>query len=618
MVDTQPCKSTFRNITQEIETIQIVQPKIFESVDYYQCLVEIDHFVFRCGKTIDTISAGSHYSEYYDVTKDECKTLIRTGTLKYGGIEIYVDKSKNVNTVSTETIGKIIDQSCYPGSPSTINGVSLDRPVRNSKFKIRTSRGKASVDLEESKLTTETGLTCNYLQEQCFSADDGNVFWERTFSKSHCEKEEFLAIYEGPATKIIEYLPGKKIESYILHYDKYDFQVILTSKVSRTCGQISYQTEHPKLSVIVQEHGLPFILPYSKELLGKNTNMFTYINSKLVYAMTHVKDQIGELYNKIMFDKCQADNKIIQNMMTLATLSPHQFAYSYFGEEGYTASQRGEIIYLVKCHPVVVNYTQSIDNVCYQEIPVMHNGRRLYMAPRSRLLHKEGTVVECSSLVPVKFKLQQNWYTITPGGIITAKDPNHITIESSNPWEFEDINNFASAGIYSPEDLENIEKIILTSLNHNALSAQITRSIIGEGELSGEASVVNLMSQEELKKFGKSPFMYLFDQFLDYFGAYGQFVSIIIFFVYLFKIVLFIINPIINGKVLYNNVGFTWKLLFAGWENMVHHVLRDAKTEGPKLEEPPTKKDDIGPYHILPLHDLILHVTTVTYIYILL
>lgn len=265
--------------------------------------------------------------------------------------------------------------------------------------------------------------------------------------------------------------------------------------------------------------------------------------------MTHVKDQIGELYNKIMFDKCQADNKIIQNMMTLATLSPHQFAYSYFGEEGYTASQRGEIIYLVKCNPVVVNYTQSLDNTCYQEIPVTFNGRRLYMAPRSRLLHKEGTVVECSSLVPVKFKHQQNWYTITPGGIITAKEPEHIRIEMSQSWEISDINNFASADIYSPEDSKNIEKIILTSLNHNALSAQITRSIVGERELSGEAFVVNLMSPSEIRKFGKSPLMLIFDDFLDYFGVYGQFVSIVIFFIYCFKVLLFFINPIINGKV---------------------------------------------------------------------
>lgn len=124
LVDIQPCQSTFRNITQKTEFIQIIQPKIFESVNYFQCLVEINHFLFRCGKTIDTLSAGSHYSEYYDVSKEECQQLIKSGTLKYGGIDIHIDKSKNVNSVSIEIIGKIVDQSCYPGNPVTINGIS--------------------------------------------------------------------------------------------------------------------------------------------------------------------------------------------------------------------------------------------------------------------------------------------------------------------------------------------------------------------------------------------------------------------------------------------------------------------------------------------------------------
>lgn len=367
------------------------------------------------------------------------------------------------------------------------------------------------------------------------------------------------------------------IESYLLHYDKYDFQVILTGKVSRTCGQVTYQTEHPKLSVVKQEFQLPFSLKVEKESLNKN--MFTYINSKLVYAMTHVKDQIENLYSKIMYDKCQADNKIIHNMMTLAILSPHQFAYQDFGEEGYTTSQRGEVIYVVKCQPVVVNFTQNNQNQCFQEIPVVYGEERMFLSPRTRLLHQEGTLVECSSIMPVKYKLQGNWYTVTSGGIMAANPPNEIKIEKSGEWDFKDIQNVASAGVYTPQDLDKIEKIMLTSLNHNAISTQLTRSLVGEGPLTGAASVSNLMTPEEIMKFGSSRLGKVWDDLLFQLGWFGNYVSAIIGITMIIKTIVFVINPIINFKAMYGTLGLTWRLLFVWWENLVHHFLRESVQE---------------------------------------
>jgi len=73
-------------------------------------------------------------------------------------------------------------------------------------------------------------------------------------------------------------------------------------------------------------------LKYDKEKLGKNINIMTYFNSKLVFTLRHTKEQIDELYKQISFDRCLSEQKIIQNLITTARHSPLEFAYEYMSQ----------------------------------------------------------------------------------------------------------------------------------------------------------------------------------------------------------------------------------------------------------------------------------------------
>lgn len=64
-----------------------------------------------------------------------------------------------------------------------------------------------------------------------------------------------------------------------------------------------------------------------------------------------------------MYSKCLSETKLIHSILSSAMYSPHDFAYQYFNEEGYTASVRGEVVYIMKCEAVSVNYT-NIPNEC--------------------------------------------------------------------------------------------------------------------------------------------------------------------------------------------------------------------------------------------------------------
>lgn len=65
-------------------------------------------------------------------------------------------------------------------------------------------------------------------------------------------------------------------------------------------------------------------------------------------------------------------NRITENMMTLALLSPKEFAYQYFKSPGYTAVVRGEVAHVAKCREVAV-IPKVMDSECYNELPVICN-----------------------------------------------------------------------------------------------------------------------------------------------------------------------------------------------------------------------------------------------------
>ena len=54
------------------------------------------------------------------------------------------------------------------------------------------------------------------------------------------------------------------------------------------------------------------------------------------------------LYSKFKYEMCKFRKERIQNSLSLANISPEDFAYTYFNEAGYTALVRGDVMYLTQ------------------------------------------------------------------------------------------------------------------------------------------------------------------------------------------------------------------------------------------------------------------------------
>lgn len=115
---------------------------------------------------------------------------------------------------------------------------------------------------------------------------------------------------------------------------------------------------------------------------------------------------------------------------------------------GYTAITAGKVIYIVKCVPVKCKVRQT--EQCYNELPVTQNNASYFLAPRSRILTKEGTTRECSKLLPGMYQINGAWFrmTLQPA---EALPPPIIQPLTKLQWKYVSPSNFATSGIYSNE-----------------------------------------------------------------------------------------------------------------------------------------------------------------------
>ena len=98
---------------------------------------------------------------------------------------------------------------------------------------------------------------------------------------------------------------------------------------------------------------------------------------------------MGELYDSIIHEKCEAELRAIKESLSLAYLSPDLFALNLMGH-GHMAHISGEQIHIVKCLAVEVQIREN-DTECYKQIPVIYKGQDLFSSRKTKILIEHGT-----------------------------------------------------------------------------------------------------------------------------------------------------------------------------------------------------------------------------------
>lgn len=203
-----------------------------------------------------------------------------------------------------------------------------------------------------------------------------------------------------------------------------------------------------------------------------------YVNTKFLHLEHSSSTQMKKMYHEIVKHRCAMDQRILATKLSMAVVAPMEFAYEYMRGPGYTASILGEVVYIIACTPVEVSAARTEE--CTLEMPVLYRNETFYMRPRSRILQRSGTPTVCDGVLQPKYRLNGVWYATTPT-LHSVQPPIELEPDTSTNWTYVSAVALASAGIYTPEQIERLREQIMYPIERHTKSERFASILNSEG-----------------------------------------------------------------------------------------------------------------------------------------
>lgn len=567
--------------TEKIQLLQLAEESI---THVYQCKYEVIRIIMHCGMhSHASMMRNTIYTFIKELSRDECLNIHRHGSLKTSSGGIIADIKPNATTKFGDAVAGYVDgnpncQGEYftDGRNDYHNAVvqySITLTIRDFSTPVIASRDSILIE----------GLRCDFSKEYCFDSVRGQSFWANNKDQA-CYNDKYDVLFEGLATKgIIQNAATGENETVYSVVQKDTMFALQVKGPTEICSTYGLKTEHPRLFIVqyVQGHALF----KKKEVNTKNLDMFTYINSKFVYTEKHIRGEMERLYLDLLTKICETERDLLRTQLNFAKMDPPAFAFIRKNEPGYTAITLGEVVFLIKCIPIEVKVRPT--SVCYNELPVTANNQSLFMTPRNHLLQPHGTVVDCNTMLQPAFYLNDRWYALHPA-LVTMEKPEMISAKSTHTFLYKAPGNLATAGIYSQEQLDNLNRQVMHPSEREAISNAIVRKILLPNEQDQQnMRLSNLMDDNHIKNIFKKAWSKTWNTLL----TIGDVMSAALAIWMITRVVKFIIDSILHAYALYGVYGWAWQLFIGIYDVLTYMLLRrhlQAEVPGEQVEVEPT------------------------------
>ena len=185
-------------------TGQIVQTKLYEYREVFQCKIKVKRTIRRCS-LFGYLEPVENAVQVFllDLTRDQCKKIHDTNSFSYDSQHILTDLKVNQTTTrSVALAGNAIDNSCNVGSYSdrfgTWNKVNVEGLIT-----ITLASYTAKVDIKNDNILLRSGVACTYSKTNCLDIENGYTFWE-SLQNEDCFAHKLEVIYDGVIQAVTE------------------------------------------------------------------------------------------------------------------------------------------------------------------------------------------------------------------------------------------------------------------------------------------------------------------------------------------------------------------------------------------------------------------------------
>lgn len=559
LVDVEPCQHELDNITTTATNIQVIQATRMFNIHVYQCKVIFERKIEHCGMHSHTSAFQESYKYILrEFSPEECRALHETGSLRVHNERFIQGLTRNNSAHGSIVIVGHLHYSSCSGGQYFDGIINYDDAIVTYQYEIELYDYHAKLDISNDKIIFREGFSCPFSKGSCLDSKEGYITWNTNIDQD-CTTGKYSIIYEGPANKTHNGNNNGNILFSALSNEQ--LFSIKTKGIIPICGYKGYESDHSQIFILETNAGERIIR--NSETNARDLDLMTYFNSKITVVEQHLGNQLHVLYRRLVNDLCKVEKSLLETRLISARINPHEFASNLMKTQGYTAVIAGEVIYIIQCKAVVVVLAST--GGCYQEITVKRDDQILFMSPVTHVLQQHGTQIECTPLLPAKYKFYGKWYSMD-GRLHQVTPPNKLSTEVKTDWKYDYLPDLMAVGLYSEKNVEKMHSMIYESEDRRSSSVIVHRTIAGyqtdhQGFDFSHLMTENVIETTIEKYWGK---------FMSMTTFVGQFTSSIVGFWLIAKLFKFIIDSLVHCRILYEIYGASWKLLAAFWDSLTN------------------------------------------------
>lgn len=555
--DVAACPDEKKGYYEKTVSATVIQRNEFKQQKVIACLIEVTRTIQHCGMHSHTSAVSGGLSAFIKfIGKRECQNVHRHGSIQIFNRAIGRIAQNGTTEASLTIMGSLKDDGSCDGTAYSENGHSWSNVIVVVALKIHIRDYLATIKLNENEISLINGITCNYVDGYCMDSTFGETAWDYS-PETSCDgglttlyngKAEIITNINQPTEQILVVEQGDKIFALSL------------IKTIVLCGYDIWQSEHPKI-VVTLNNNASAIKP-KMNLIPQNTDMFSYINSKMLYIEQAYKRTTSQLYTSTVHRRCLLHREIIKNRLLIAPLSPNALSTIIKNKMGHVGRVLGEVLYIMQCTPKLVQIRRT--NNCYQELPIVVNNQSKFMSPITHLIQEHAEQVECNALTPPLYYIDGKWIGLTPLPL-EKNPPQLLGVEPEDNLKFKSIQPLGISGLYTQEEISKVQRTLNFGIERAAVETMLTFKLNGINNTDNQGyTTIHLFDGTEIKKLARNTLQYIWGWFTDI----GMFMSGVIGFYVIFKALKYFLNVILNGLAIYKTVGCGFILLASIWNTL--------------------------------------------------